>query len=131
MIAMNEIRAFARRIAAEFKPRRIILFGSYAYGTPTEDSDVDLLVIMPYRGRASDMSITICTRIEFPHALDLLVRGPEEVLERYRLNDWFIRDIVDKGKVLHEFVDKRVGRKGRERSSLGRGRVSRAKGPRL
>jgi predicted nucleotidyltransferase len=40
------IRGYAHAIAAEFHPERIILFGSYAYGTPHEESDVDLLVVM-------------------------------------------------------------------------------------
>ena len=46
MIAMREIQRSCDAIAAAFKPRRIILFGSYAYGKPTEDSDVDVLVVM-------------------------------------------------------------------------------------
>src|SRR5437667_1072159 len=48
-VPLAVIRRFARRIAEEFHPDKIILFGSYAYGTPNEDSDVDLLVVMPTR----------------------------------------------------------------------------------
>ena len=48
-IPMSAIKRFARRIAAKFHPEKIILFGSYAYGTPHEESAVDLLVIMPCR----------------------------------------------------------------------------------
>jgi predicted nucleotidyltransferase len=51
MVAMNAITEFSRRVAEEFSPEKIILFGSHAYGTPTEDSDVDLLVILPFEGR--------------------------------------------------------------------------------
>ncbi|MGD0093516.1 MAG: nucleotidyltransferase domain-containing protein, partial [Planctomycetota bacterium] len=40
---MREIRAFAKRVVAEFHPQRIVLFGSYARGAATADSDVDLL----------------------------------------------------------------------------------------
>jgi predicted nucleotidyltransferase len=47
MVSMKDIRKFAAVIAREFRPQRIILFGSYAYGRPTEDSDVDLLVVIP------------------------------------------------------------------------------------
>ena len=46
-LPMAAIRRFARRIAERFHPQKIILFGSYAYGTPHAESDVDLLVIMP------------------------------------------------------------------------------------
>ncbi len=49
MVAKREIRSLVSRIASEFRPERIILFGSYAYGKPNEDSDVDLLVLMPYQ----------------------------------------------------------------------------------
>lgn len=44
------IKKLCERIAREFKPEKIILFGSQAYGCPTEDSDIDLLVVMPYSG---------------------------------------------------------------------------------
>ena len=54
MVVMDEIEALTRRIAAEFDPERVILFGSYAYGTPAEYSDVDLLVIMPFEGNSFD-----------------------------------------------------------------------------
>jgi len=102
MATMREIRRFVRKIAEEFKPRRIILFGSYAYGKPTVDSDVDLMVVMPYRGHAVDKAIEIRQRIDAPFALDLIVRNPREIAKRYTLEDWFIREIVDKGKVLYE-----------------------------
>jgi len=102
MVPMREIRAFARRIAEEFKPRRIILFGSYAYGKPTRDSDVDLMVVMPHQGDYVRKAIEIRLRIDAPFPLDLLVRSGRELRERYRLEDWFIREIVDKGKVLYE-----------------------------
>ena len=49
MPPINEelIKEIKNRIVSEVHPEKIILFGSYAYGTPTKDSDVDLLVIMP------------------------------------------------------------------------------------
>jgi predicted nucleotidyltransferase len=102
MVAMRDIRSFARRIAREFQPERIILFGSHAYGQPVEDSDVDLLVIMPYRGHPVRKAIEIRRAIDAPFPLDLIVRSAREVRERYRLKDWFIRAIVDKGKVLYD-----------------------------
>lgn len=102
MVAMREIRAFAKRIAAEFRPRRIILFGSYAYGTPTNDSDVDLLVVMPYRGHSIRKTIEIRQRLDAPFAMDLIVRSPAEMQTRYRLEDWFIREIVDKGRIVYD-----------------------------
>lgn len=53
MIRRRDIHAFVKRVAAEFHPNRVILFGSYANGGPTADSDVDLLVVMPHKGPPS------------------------------------------------------------------------------
>src|SRR3970040_1856091 len=69
------IRRFARQVAERFQPDKIILFGSYAYGTPTADSDVDLLVIMPCRNEL-DQAVKIRWAIEAPFAMDLIVRTP-------------------------------------------------------
>jgi predicted nucleotidyltransferase len=113
MVAMREIRESCRRIRVEFKPRRIILFGSYAYGTPTEESDVDLLVVTTYRGHPVHKAIEIRQRVSAPFALDLIVRSPREIQRRYQLNDWFIREIVDKGRILYDATDKRMARQGR------------------
>ena len=114
MVAMKDIRVFARRIAEEFKPKRIILFGSYAYGKPTADSDVDLLVAMPYKGHPTRQAVAILQHVQHPSfPLDLLVRSAAEMRKRYRLEDWFIREIVDKGKVLYEAPHARMGRKSR------------------
>ncbi|HTK75639.1 MAG TPA: nucleotidyltransferase domain-containing protein, partial [Gemmataceae bacterium] len=48
-IPLRVIRQFARQVAERFRPDKIILFGSHAYGTPHADSDVDILVVMPAR----------------------------------------------------------------------------------
>src|SRR4051812_3236623 len=50
-IPMRVIRRFARQVAERFRPDKIILFGSHAYGTPHADSDVDILVVMPCRNQ--------------------------------------------------------------------------------
>ena len=54
MVNKRKIQEFSGQVAAQFRPDRIILFGSYAYGSPTEDSDVDLLVVMPDGGDPPD-----------------------------------------------------------------------------
>ena len=53
MIERNKIQAFVDEVVRQFQPERVVLFGSYAYGQPTEDSDVDLLVIMDTRDTRS------------------------------------------------------------------------------
>ena len=94
-----------------FRPKKIILFGSCAYGTPQADSNVDLLVIVPARNRI-DQSVRIrrATGHRFP--LDLIVRTPEYVRRRIEDGDWFLREIVSEGKVLYESTDEGEGAKG-------------------
>jgi uncharacterized protein len=59
MISRRVIRKFAKEVARRFKPARIVLFGSYAYGEPTPDSDVDLLVVMPCKGQSQDAALDV------------------------------------------------------------------------
>lgn len=114
MVNIRAIRAAAEQIAARFRPQRIILFGSYAYGRPTRDSDVDLLVLMDGK-RVHDKALRIREAIDFGFAVDLLVRSPEEFSRRVRWGDQFLREIQRKGKVLYEAPDARVGQQSRRR----------------
>jgi predicted nucleotidyltransferase len=111
-IPMRVIRRYSRAIAEEFQPDKIILFGSYAYGTPHEDSDVDLLVIMPTRDTHAQ-GVRIRWRLSAPFPLDLLVRTPHEMAWRLKEGESFTTTIMSQGKVLYEKVDKGVGSKGR------------------
>lgn len=102
MTSMRNIRDFSKRIAEVYRPRQIILFGSYAYGNPGPDSDVDLLVIL--RGKTKDTGKAVEMRLklhpDFP--LDLLVRSPMAVRKRIAMGDCFMKEILEKGKVLYE-----------------------------
>jgi predicted nucleotidyltransferase len=100
-IPMRVIRDFARRVADRFHPDKIILFGSYAYGTPHADSDVDILVIMPARNEL-DQSARIELACESYFPLDIIVRTPENKAWRLEEGDSFLRDIVSRGKVLYK-----------------------------
>lgn len=102
MTQRKQIQQFADAVVQEFRPQKIILFGSYAYGQPTEDSDVDLLVIMPFRGSAVKKAVQIDLKVRRSFAMDLIVRTPAKVRERVRIGDWFMREIVEKGKVLYD-----------------------------
>ena len=75
------IRDYARQIAEQFHPDRIILFGSYAYGKPHQDSDVDILVIMPARDEINQ-AVRILERTKSFFPLDLIVRTPERYSQR-------------------------------------------------
>ena len=108
------IRQYARAIAERFQPDKIILFGSYAYGTPNEDSDVDLLVIMPaYNQRSQAYKIRLALTAPFP--MDLIVRTPKEMKWRLEEGDVFHTEITSKGTVLYEKGDPRMDKKGRNR----------------
>ena len=109
---MRVIRRYARAIAEEFQPDKIILFGSYAYGTPNEDSDVDLLVVMPAANQ-HNQSVRIRWRLAAPFPLDLLVRTPKEMAWRLEEGESFTTTIVSQGKVLYEKDDQGVGQEGR------------------
>ena len=109
MTSRNEIQAFADEVVRRFRPAKIILFGSHAYGRPTSDSDVDLLVIMPHRGASAKSATQIrlaCPR-SFP--MDLMVRAPAEMRRRLRSGDPFLHEVTTKGVVLYESRGARVG----------------------
>ena len=102
MVTRKEIQTLTDDIVRKFRPLQVILFGSYAYGTPTEDSDVDLLVVMDIpKSEFRNKAIEIRQRISYPFGLDLLVRSPEEIAYRVSYNDWFLREITEKGELLH------------------------------
>jgi len=113
-IPISAIRRFARQIAEKFQPEKIILFGSYAYGTPHEESDVDILVIMPCRN-AIDQSVRISLAFDRVFSLDLIVRTPYQMKFGLKEDDcdWFLREIVEKGKVLYEAPNRPVGSQSR------------------
>jgi predicted nucleotidyltransferase len=99
---MNEIHSIAKRIAAKFDVEKIILFGSYAYGKPTEGSDVDLLVIMKHNKKSNRKQMFEIADALAPRLIpmDIVVRTPRDLRVRIPQGDWFLKDIVEKGKVL-------------------------------
>jgi uncharacterized protein len=110
MIEMNRIKRLSRRIAREFRPDRIVLFGSYAYGKPRGDSDVDLMVVMRFKGHPMRKALEIIERVNPAFSVDLLVRRPDEVKERIDNNDWFLREVFERGQILYEATDAGMGR---------------------
>ena len=113
VVSMSDIYLLARRIAEKFHPERIILFGSYAYGTPTPDSDVDLLVVLPFEGKGFWKSLEILNDVKPQFPIDLIARRPEDTARRYAQGDPLIREALDRGKVLHEGCCEGMGHQGR------------------
>ena len=92
-----------RRIVEAFQPEKIILFGSYAYGRPTADSDVDLLIVMETSASASERYLAISRLLRpRPFPVDILVKTPDEIRRALEAGDHFIRYIFSRGQVLYE-----------------------------
>ena len=102
------IRRYVRQIVERFHPDRVILFGSHAYGTPDEGSDVDLLVVMPAKNELSQ-SIRIRQALWAPFPMDLFVVRPETLAKRLEWEDPYMVEIIDKGIVMYEAGDAGVG----------------------
>lgn len=98
----KEISELCRQIVEVCHPQKVVLFGSHAYGTPTEDSDVDLMVVMPFEGHPAYQAGEIRAQVQTPLAVDLLVRTPSQVEERIGMGDPFMQEIVEQGKILYE-----------------------------
>ncbi len=116
LVGADQIIEFVDAIAAGFKPLRIVLFGSYACGSPTEDSDVDLLIT---RKRWSMSPLTAAGRIRVklgvPFPMDLIVRTEADIQRRVADGDAFLREALETGITLYAADDARVGRQGRIR----------------
>ena len=83
MISQDSIRKVSDISSVNSSPERVILFGSYAYGTPDEGSDVDLLVVLPFEGKAYRKSAEIASAVHAGFPLDVLARRPEDVERRF------------------------------------------------
>jgi len=100
-------------MAEQYRPEKVVLFGSYAAGRATMDSDVDLLVIMPLHDNPVDKSVEMRMKLRPHFPLDLIVRTPKKIRERLAMGDDFIKDILAHGKVLYEARHKGVDPKSR------------------
>lgn len=104
-IPTEVIHELARRIAEHFHPKRIILFGSYAYGQPRPENDVDLLVIMDTPLRETRQALQIRQYLNPSFGVDIVVYTPARVEQRLAWGDTFLREIIERGRVLYESSD--------------------------
>jgi predicted nucleotidyltransferase len=106
MMTNTVIQQLVERIK-QFDPEKIILFGSYAYGSPTDESDIDLFVV-----KNIDMLDIRQTRIEMRRSLfniiwenkidlDLLVDNEDHINYRINIGDKFYEELTTKGKILY------------------------------
>lgn len=99
------IKKIIGKIIKEYHPEKIILYGSYAYGSPTEDSDIDLLIIKDTDERPIDRRVCIRQIISDPSRkipVEPLVVTVEELNKRIEIGDQFIEEILEKGEILYE-----------------------------
>ena len=102
MTTSEKVQEICDRIASDFHPDKIIVFGSHAYGTPGPFSDLDLLVVMPFEGSSLQQAARIISRINPEMGIDLIVRTPGQVRERLAMRDAFMREILERGRVAYE-----------------------------
>lgn len=99
----KSLRPAVQKIVQELKPDKVILFGSYAYGTPNPHSDVDLLVIMKTKASLKDRSWAVSRLLlPRPFPVDILVKTPKEVENSLKEGDFFLKEILTRGKVLYD-----------------------------
>ena len=102
-VSETVLQEITQKIASDFHPEQIILFGSYAYGNPDANSDVDLLVIMDTDARPAERSAQIMRTCRPRYvSMDILVRTPEEIAQRLEGFDPFLEDILRHGRVLYQ-----------------------------
>ena len=99
----KSLRPAIQKIATELNPEKIVLFGSYAYGIPNPHSDVDLLIIMKTKASPKDRSWAVSRLLlPRPFPVDILVKTPKEVEKALETGDFFLKEILTRGKVLYD-----------------------------
>jgi len=100
----QKIDQIVRRVVDQYRPEKIILFGSHAYGTPDAGSDVDMLIVKETDDRPIDRRVAV-RRIAYTPRRDLsfspLVITPQELAKRLEIGDPFYDEIISRGKVLY------------------------------
>ena len=104
MIQRREIKRWCERVAREFRPQKIVLFGSYAWGSPSEDSDVDVLVVMPllHGKRGVHQAAAIRESVSAPFPMDVIVQSPRQIARRLAQGDGFIAEVLRRGRLMYE-----------------------------
>jgi predicted nucleotidyltransferase len=102
-VTADLIQGIIQRIVAGVHPQKIILFGSYAAGTPSPDSDLDFLIIMDTPERPAERVLTVSRLLRpRPFPMDILVWTPDEIAAGLEARDSFIQEILTRGKILYE-----------------------------
>ena len=103
-VTRTELNNIVKRLIDAYQPEKIILFGSYAYGKPSADSDLDLLIVKQTAERFIDRWTNVRKIVSDPKRsipFEPLVLTPRELEERLAIGDQFIEEIIRKGEVLY------------------------------
>jgi len=98
------IREIVDKIRREYRPERIVLFGSYANGNPGPDSDIDLLIVKETSDRPIDRRVKVAGIAADPHRLiplEPIVVTAAEVAARIAIGDQFLAEILATGETLY------------------------------
>jgi len=98
----EKLHAYCNRLVAEFHPERIVLFGSFGTEFQRWDSDVDLLVVMPFECRPLRKAIEVRLALDAGFPLDLVLRTPDAVATADEGSDWLLSQILNTGRVIYE-----------------------------
>lgn len=100
----DTIRKILDKLVTGYAPQKVILYGSYAYGKPDRDSDIDLLIIKETTERFIDRWVTVQQILTGTHPsipVETLVLTPQEMEKRLAIGDQFVEEIINKGEVLY------------------------------
>jgi len=98
----KEIKKITKQIVENYHPEKIILFGSYAWGKPNENSDVDLFIVKKTNKRKTDRHLEVDKILSDRNIpLDILVYTPQEIKNRMLLEDFFVKNIIQQGKTIY------------------------------
>ena len=98
------INRIVEKLKASYQPLKILLFGSYAWGKPSKDSDIDLFIIKDEKVKHRERSLRVRRILSDENALvgmDILVYTPQEIDARMKIGDSFISQILKRGEVLY------------------------------
>jgi predicted nucleotidyltransferase len=118
-VTLPGIQQIVQQIVDRFRPQQVILFGSYAYGQPTTDSDVDLLVVMQTEENPLHTAARISAAVDHPFPLDILVIRPPDLLIALQEKNIFETEVMKKGIILYEAEDRGVDQQGGGRLDNG------------
>jgi uncharacterized protein len=102
LASFDEIKAQVNHIVDKFHPQKIILFGSYAIGNPDPESDVDFLIIIETLKSTWKLHSEIALALDHSFPIDIVVKTPSQIDERVNNGDFFLKNILDHGKVIYE-----------------------------